>query len=219
MSLAEALAQARVVAVSRQGRYEDPAAIATALRAGGLNAIEFTFTGRNAAEAISAVKAIHPDMLVAAGTVLDKPMFDAALEAGADCAFSPALDPELIRAVGPDLLIPGALTPSEVSHARRLGCRVVKIFPARLGGPAYIAELRSVFPEMAYVPSGGLTEANCTAYLEAGAVAACLGASLLGAMGKPASPETVRRQARAVLERLEALPPRAAASGTERPER
>lgn len=205
MNPTDALGRARIVAVARQGFYEDPVAIASALRAGGLHALEFTFTGRNAAEAIGAVKETYPDMLVAAGTVLDQAMFEAALAAGADFAFSPALDPELIRAVGPDLLIPGAFTPSEVGHARRLGCRVVKIFPARLGGSAYIGDLRSVFPDVAFVPSGGLTEANCGTYLEAGAVAACVGSSLLGGIGRPASAETIRRRAAAAVEGLAAL--------------
>ena len=72
----------------------------------------------------------------------------------------------------------GALTPSEVMAATRLGAHVVKIFPGSLGGPAYLKALRGPFPDVAFMPTGGVTADNLSAWLAAGAIAVGAGSEL-----------------------------------------
>ena len=72
----------------------------------------------------------------------------------------------------------GALTPSEVMAALRLGVDAVKIFPASLGGPAYLKALRGPFPDVAFMPTGGVSVANISDWLAAGAVAVGAGSEL-----------------------------------------
>jgi 2-dehydro-3-deoxyphosphogluconate aldolase / (4S)-4-hydroxy-2-oxoglutarate aldolase len=74
--------------------------------------------------------------------------------------------------------VSGALTPSEVMAALRLGTDAVKIFPASLGGPAYLKALRGPFPDVAFMPTGGVSVANISDWLAAGAVAVGAGSEL-----------------------------------------
>jgi 2-dehydro-3-deoxyphosphogluconate aldolase/(4S)-4-hydroxy-2-oxoglutarate aldolase len=181
MSLAERLRTHRVVAVVRRPEYGDVDALVDALASGGVEAIEFTFTGHDADLAIAATKRRCPGLTVGAGTVEDREQLDRAIAAGADFAVSPVLDPELLAyAQGTITLVPGVLTPTELARAWRLGCGVVKIFPARIGGPDHIRDLLSVRPGVALLPTGGIAPDEVGAYLEAGAVAVGLGTSLLG---------------------------------------
>jgi 2-dehydro-3-deoxyphosphogluconate aldolase/(4S)-4-hydroxy-2-oxoglutarate aldolase len=74
------------------------------------------------------------------------------------------------------LFIPGAATPTEIDRARSLGCEIVKIFPAALlGGPAYIRAVSAVFPDVRFLPTGGVNETNVDEYLALPSVVACAG--------------------------------------------
>ena len=75
----------------------------------------------------------------------------------------------------------GALTPTEVMVARRLGAHVVKIFPASLGGPAYLQSLRGPFPAVPFMPTGGVNAGNIAHWFAAGAVAVGAGSELVSA--------------------------------------
>lgn len=189
MSLAERLRRHGIVAVVRRPEYGDVGPLVDALAAGGIEAIEFTFTGRDADRAIRIAKERRPDLTIGAGTVTDGEQLDRALVAGADFAVSPVLDEELLeRAAGAISLVPGVLTPSELVRARRCGCEVVKVFPAaRVGGPAYIRDLLSVQPGVSLLPTGGIASGEVRDYLEAGAAAVGLGGSLLGGEGATAA--------------------------------
>ena len=92
-----------------------------------------------------------------------------------------ALDPDLLdlaRSARTVTVLSGALTPSEVMTALRLGVHVVKLFPASLGGPAYLKALRGPFPQVSFVPTGGVNAANLADWLAAGAVAVGAGSDL-----------------------------------------
>lgn len=94
---------------------------------------------------------------------------------------TPAVVPDVIE-VGRRRNVPvicGALTPTEVLAATRAGADLVKIFPARLGGPAYIRDLLGPFPQMKFVATGGISAENARAYLDAGAVAVAVGGNLV----------------------------------------
>jgi 2-dehydro-3-deoxyphosphogluconate aldolase/(4S)-4-hydroxy-2-oxoglutarate aldolase len=75
-------------------------------------------------------------------------------------------------------VLSGALTPSEVMTATSLGVHVVKLFPASLGGPAFLEALRAPFPDVAFCPTGGVSADNLAAWLKAGAVAVGAGGDL-----------------------------------------
>ena len=123
----------------------------------------------------------HGDAIyLGAGTVLTAAQAHEAVEAGATFLVSPGTDEAVVAAMrGTGVAaISGALTPSEVMAALRLGVDAVKIFPASLGGPAYLKALRGPFPDVAFMPTGGVSVANISDWLAAGAVAVGAGSEL-----------------------------------------
>ncbi|MGY1643028.1 bifunctional 4-hydroxy-2-oxoglutarate aldolase/2-dehydro-3-deoxy-phosphogluconate aldolase [Geodermatophilus sp. SYSU D00703] len=141
--------------------------LADALVAGGLRVAEVTFRTPAATEAIRRM-AGHPDLVVGAGTVVRAEQVDQAADAGARFVVSPGLSPTVVaraRERGVDVL-PGVVTPSELIAALDLGIDTVKFFPAaQYGGVATLAALASPFPEVRFVPTGGISPANLPDYL------------------------------------------------------
>lgn len=178
----ERLRAAQAVAVVRARDCDEALQIVDALDRGGLRAIELTFTTPGVAEAIAeARRRLDPDTLLGAGTITTPEQVGAAAEAGADFLVSPHLDPPLLqRMLATGLLcIPGALTPSEVAAALRIGAGVVKLFPAAGFGVAYMRALFGPFPGLQVLPTGGIAVADVRSWLDAGAVAVGLGGELL----------------------------------------
>jgi 2-dehydro-3-deoxyphosphogluconate aldolase/(4S)-4-hydroxy-2-oxoglutarate aldolase len=168
----------RVVAVIRGERVADPAGLAKTLASAGIRTVEFTFTIPNALEAIEAASA--SGAIVGAGTVRDERQARDALAAGAQFLVSPACVPEVAHVAreGGVPVFLGALTPTEVDAAVKAGTTAVKLFPAGLGGPRYLRDLRGPFPDVDFVPSGGVTEDNAREFLDAGAIAVYAGSGL-----------------------------------------
>jgi 2-dehydro-3-deoxyphosphogluconate aldolase/(4S)-4-hydroxy-2-oxoglutarate aldolase len=167
----------RVVPVLTAESADDAERACEALLAGGLTSVEITFRTDAAAEAIRRASRID-GLLVGAGTVLSVEQLDAALEAGARFAVSPSTNPVVIEAAqrAGVPFVPGAATPTEIDRARALGCDVVKIFPASaVGGPAFIRAVSPVFPDVRFVPTGGITLENLGEYLALPSVLACGG--------------------------------------------
>jgi 2-dehydro-3-deoxyphosphogluconate aldolase / (4S)-4-hydroxy-2-oxoglutarate aldolase len=174
----DAIRSDRAVAVIRGERVADPAGLAATLVDAGIRAIEFTFTIPAVLAAIEAATAT--DALVGAGTVRDEQQARDALSAGAHFLVSPACVHEVAR-VAQEADVPvflGALTPTEVDAALKVGTTAVKLFPAGIGGPGYLRDLHGPFPDADFIPSGGVTAENAGAFLEAGAVAVYAGSSL-----------------------------------------
>jgi 2-dehydro-3-deoxyphosphogluconate aldolase/(4S)-4-hydroxy-2-oxoglutarate aldolase len=156
----------------------------------GLTVLEVTLRAPGALEALGLLIA-HADrerlpLSVGAGTVLDVATANAAIGLGAQFVFSPVLGVE----VGATCLesgvawFPGCATPTEILTALELGCDAVKLFPAdAIGGPAFLKSVRSVFPELAAIPSGGIGPSpdELTAWFRAGAIAVGMGSSLFPA--------------------------------------
>ncbi len=166
------LGDRRVIVVVRHADDAVAEAIATAAIAGGLRAIEITMTVPSAPALIAKLRATCDDaVLVGAGTVLSAPQLDAVLEAGAEFVVAPGLDRTMLEgcAAADVAFLPGALTPTEVMTARALGLDAIKLFPSDTGGPAHLRALRSVFTDVAFVPTGGVTRANGADWLDAGA--------------------------------------------------
>ena len=151
------------------------------LRDAGLRIFEITMTIPDAPALIREL-ASDPTLLVGAGTVADVVTARACLDAGARFIVAPWVDPALAgpcRHAGATLML-GALTPTEVRAALTAGADVVKVFPASsAGGPAHIRALASVFPGVAFCPTGGIEPGNVAAYLAAGAAFVGMGGALV----------------------------------------
>ncbi len=152
-----------------------------ALVAGGVLGIEITYTTPNAPEVVNQLHNKYGDeILLGMGTLTTPEDAKEAKAAGAQFIVSPHCEDELAQAMvatGLGVMI-GALTPSEVVKAYRLGSDVVKIFPGSLGGPSYIKALRGPFPDIPMMPTGGVAADNLVDWFAAGAVAVGAGSQL-----------------------------------------
>ncbi len=168
LDLATTLGAHGVLPVATVARADQAVPLAQALVAGGLPCIEVTFRSAAAVEAIRAIRAGVPDMLVGAGTVLTVAQAHAAIDAGAAFLVSPGLGPDVVdvalrRGVA---MLPGIATATELQAALARDLHLVKVFPAAaLGGPAYLRALEAPFPMMRFVPTGGVTAASLAEYL------------------------------------------------------
>ena len=153
-----------------------------ALVQAGLPCIEITFRAAGAAEAISRARRVD-GLLVGAGTVLTPEQAHAAAEAGAAFAVAPGLNEDIVdccRELGLPF-VPGVATPTEIDRARRLGLRTLKAFPiAALGGVAFLRAVSATYPDIRFIPTGGVSAANLREYLAVPSVLACAGSWLLG---------------------------------------
>ena len=134
-------------------------------------------------DALAAIRRAASDgLFLGAGTVLSAEQVRSCADAGARFVVSPGTRPDVVRsALDAGLTpIPGAFTPTEILAALSLGVEEVKIFPASLGGPAYITTLRGPFSSTGFVPTGGIGLDEIGAYLRAGADRVGLGGALVG---------------------------------------
>ena len=180
-ALIQRLRTARVVPVVRTRSVAHAETAAEWLRGAGIRIFEITMTIPGAVALIGRL-AKDPDLLIGAGTVPDAATVRACLDAGARFVVAPWVDAGLsqpCRQAGAALML-GALTPTEVRAALAAGAEVVKIFPASsAGGPSHIKALASVFPGVAFCPTGGVEAANVAAYLSAGAAFVGMGGALV----------------------------------------
>ncbi|MGI9272738.1 MAG: bifunctional 4-hydroxy-2-oxoglutarate aldolase/2-dehydro-3-deoxy-phosphogluconate aldolase [Woeseiaceae bacterium] len=155
--------------------------VAKALVAGGLPIIEITMRTAAAPAAIAAIAAEVADAHVGAGTVLSDEHARTIVAAGAKFIVSPGLHDGVV-AVANELgvpIYPGVATATDVQSAWNLGLRTLKFFPAGLaGGTGMIKALASVFRDVDFMPTGGVSPKNLREYLEVPAVAACGGSWL-----------------------------------------
>ena len=155
--------------------------VSEALVEGGVLGIEITFTTPDAPKVIRDLDEEYGDLiLLGAGTVTTQEQVEQAAEAGATFLVSPGCDPNLLPAMlGTGLLVlPGTLTPSEVMLARGLGAQAVKLFPGSSGGPSYLKALRGPFPDVPFVPTGGVSLENIADWFAAGTLAVGAGGAL-----------------------------------------
>ena len=191
---------ARVVPVVRTATTRHAATAVQWLRDAGLRIFEITMTVPDAPTLIREL-AGDPELLVGAGTVPDRATAEACLAAGARFIVAPWVDATLSPPCrdAEAVLMLGALTPTEVRAALAAGADVVKVFPAAsAGGPGHIRALRSVFPDVAFCPTGGVEPGNVAAYLAAGATFVGIGGALVDekriAAGDRAAIEAAARQ-------------------------
>ena len=171
-----------IIAIVRLSSWQSLLPVAEALAEGGVRYVEFTMTTPRALDVLAqATESLGEQVVLGAGTVLDPETARAAILAGARFIVTPTLNPEVIalaRRYGA-LVIPGALTPTEILNAWQLGADLVKVFPVDTLGPGYIKALRGPLPQVGLVPTGGVGMANAADYVRVGAAALGIGASLV----------------------------------------
>jgi 2-dehydro-3-deoxyphosphogluconate aldolase/(4S)-4-hydroxy-2-oxoglutarate aldolase len=182
MSVIEQILSKKIIAVVRLDDYTRAVDVARALVAGGITVLEFTLTGQGAIEAVSATRKTMGDAVcVGVGTVLKAEDAEAAINAGAQFAVTPAVLRQVIATCVKRqiLVLGGGFTPTELLEAYEAGAELVKVFPARLGGPKFIKDVLAPLPFLKLVPTGGVSTENARDYLSAGAVAVGIGGNLV----------------------------------------
>lgn len=171
-----------IIAIIRADSSEQLVEAAAALLEGGVPAMEVTMTTPNALEVISTVtRKFGNEILMGVGSVIDPKTVYAAVAAGAEFIVTPVTKPQVIAAAN-DLEKPiasGAFTPTECLLAHESGADFVKLFPADVGGPAYIKSILAPLPMLRIVPTGGVTPETAAAFLKAGSTALGAGSSLV----------------------------------------
>ncbi|MEX1230912.1 MAG: bifunctional 4-hydroxy-2-oxoglutarate aldolase/2-dehydro-3-deoxy-phosphogluconate aldolase [Planctomycetaceae bacterium] len=172
------------VAIIRAPSGEQLVNVARALYDGGIDVIEVTFTVPGVLDILSAVrKDLGDKILLGAGTVLDTESARAALLAGAEFIVSPTVNVDVIKLCKrySKMILPGAFTPTEVLTAWEAGADIVKVFPADVGGPAYLKAIHGPLPHVRLLPTGGVNLETVKSFIKSGACAVGLGSSLVEA--------------------------------------
>ena len=183
----ERICEHKIVAIARRVPPDKIVPTAEALHEGGIRLMEITFDQadpeclRLTPRMIGTLVARFPDMSIGAGTVMTREQARAAADAGAHFALAPNIDPDVIdEALKCSMAaIPGALTPTEVAYAWKLGAAMVKLFPAGDFGVGYLKALRGPLPHIPLMAVGGLDLKNLADFFKAGAVAAGIGSNIV----------------------------------------
>ncbi|MGL1635391.1 bifunctional 4-hydroxy-2-oxoglutarate aldolase/2-dehydro-3-deoxy-phosphogluconate aldolase [Vibrio parahaemolyticus] len=177
-SIKEQLKALKVIPVIAIDKAEDIIPLGKKLTENGLPAAEITFRSAAAAEAIRLLRETQPDMLIGAGTVLNREQAIAAKEAGATFIVSPGFNPNTVKAcqeIGIDI-VPGVNNPSTVEAALEMGLTTLKFFPAEAsGGINMVKSLLAPYTDIELMPTGGINPANIKDYLAIPRVLACGG--------------------------------------------
>jgi 2-dehydro-3-deoxyphosphogluconate aldolase/(4S)-4-hydroxy-2-oxoglutarate aldolase len=171
------------VPIIRTDNSEAAVRVAGAIRDGGAPLLEITMTVPGALNSIQEIVDTFGDsVLVGAGTILDCETARMAILAGADFIVAPTLAAATIRLCHrySKIVMPGALTPTEILQAWELGADFVKVFPAdALGGPAYIKAVKAPLPQVDLIPTGGVDIDTAVDFIRAGAAAVGVGSALI----------------------------------------
>ena len=158
-----------------------------ALYEGGVRIVEYTNRGREALRNFESMKRVSlnsmPGMMLALGTVMDAATAESAISTGADFIISPGFVEELQEYTSRNniLWIPGCMTPTDIIRARSARIKMVKLFPGNLLGPGFMNAIRDLFPDMVFMPTGGVTaqKENLSEWFSAGVSAVGMGSTLI----------------------------------------
>lgn len=178
MEVYKQILDARIVAVIRGKDADEAVAVAEAAVAGGLTAIELTYTTPNVSQVFD--KLADSKALIGAGTVLDAETARHALLHGAEFIVSPNFNPEIAKVCNRYNVpyLPGCMTIKEMVEATEWGCDILKLFPANGFEPSFIGSVNGPLPKVRIMPTGGINIKNMNAWLAAGAVAVGIGSDL-----------------------------------------
>lgn len=200
----ETIRREKLVPVIRAGETGEARKAVEILAECGIRVFEITLTVPGAIDLIGELNEKDSDVLIGAGTVTNKTQAAECLKAGAEFIVSPAFDLETVsfcREAGVAVM-PGAITPTEVLAAHKAGADCVKIFPCdAMGGAKYLKTLKTLFPNIEMMPTGGVNAETIADFFRAGAFAVGAGADLVDLKAlKNREFEKIAAQARDYLE-------------------
>lgn len=180
------LLQAKLLPLYYHDNEETSIDILNALYAGGIRIVEYTDRGKNAFHNFKVLKKIAqkkmPDLLLGIGTIKNKEQAKHFIKAGADFVVCPSVDANVGKMVidAGLLWIPGCMTATEITIAEKAGATLVKIFPGNILGPTYIRSIKDIFPDLKFIPTGGVEaeETNLREWFKAGVSAVGIGSKL-----------------------------------------
>ncbi len=178
----EKIKRSGILPVIRADSADEAKRLIEAIARGGITTIEITMTVPDAVDLIADLSKSDADILIGAGTVLDAKTAERCIEAGAKFIISPALDLETIAVCNEReiVVMPGALTPTEIVAAWNAGADFVKVFPASaMGSASYLKSLKAPLPHIKLIPTGGVTLETAADFFRAGAEAVGVGADLV----------------------------------------
>ncbi len=153
----------------------------------GVRTVEYTNRGeaalKNFREMKKVCKSELPGMYLGVGTIKNAESAEAFIEAGADYIISPGLVKDVAKVADKHnmLWVPGCMTPTEIIKAEKLGAKLVKLFPGNLLGPSFLQSIKELFPELLFMPTGGvdLDKENIEGWFKAGVCAVGMGSKLI----------------------------------------
>lgn len=179
LSVKERLAACKLIAVVRAGSEAEGIEIIERLKKKGVRAIEVTYTTPNAERIIASFQH-EQDLIVGAGTITTLQQAQSAIGAGSQFIVSPGYLPVIGEHLSfhDTLYVPGVLTPSEIMQAKTAGYCLLKLFPSGSFGLSYMKNLQGPFPDIEFIPTGGIHPTDVPNWLKAGAVAVGIGSQL-----------------------------------------
>ncbi|MGX5715434.1 bifunctional 4-hydroxy-2-oxoglutarate aldolase/2-dehydro-3-deoxy-phosphogluconate aldolase [Arthrobacter sp. MAHUQ-56] len=203
----ETIIRTGALLIARLDSADEAYRVSEAAIAGGIRAVEVPLTVPGALGVIERLADKYGDqgIVVGAGTVLDAEAAYAAISAGARLLVSPQLNPKMIATANRYQAVSasGALTPTEVLNTLEAGADIVKLFPAELGGPAYVKTLLAPLPQAPVMPSGGVSPANVRDWFAAGVTAVGVGSFVTKAARQDGDYGKVAEAARTFLAAIE----------------
>ena len=158
----------KIIPVVTLNSVEERTTVLDALKANNINCAEICFRTECANEAIMLAVKEYPDMMIGAGTVINKSQAIKAIKSGAKFIVSPGLSTEVFKVCMKYNIpyYPGCVAPAEIMKAIDLGLNVVKFFPANVyGGLKAMKALSAPFPNIKFIPTGGIDSSNIDEYL------------------------------------------------------
>jgi 2-dehydro-3-deoxyphosphogluconate aldolase/(4S)-4-hydroxy-2-oxoglutarate aldolase len=171
-----------IIPAIRVSTAEDARFAAEAVSRAGIPIVEISMTVPGAIDVISQLAAHAKDMIVGAGSVIDAEAAERCLAAGANFLTSDGLDVKVVELAvkANTVVLPGALTPTEVIAAWKAGADFVKVVPcAQVGGDSYIRALKAMLPHVALIAAGGVNQQTAVNFILAGASALGVGTELI----------------------------------------
>ncbi|MGL5382524.1 MAG: bifunctional 4-hydroxy-2-oxoglutarate aldolase/2-dehydro-3-deoxy-phosphogluconate aldolase [Culicoidibacterales bacterium] len=197
------LQKSGLIAVVRASNHDEALTSMAALIEGGISALELTYTIPDVCELITKAKEMYPQADIGVGSVLNRQMAIDAIAAGATYVVSPGFADEIDQACKENevLYIPGCMTIAEMMHALACGNEMIKLFPGEVFGPKYVKAIKAPIPQLAIMPTGGVTLENMSEWFEMGVSCVGIGSALF----VDKNPEAITKVAQKYRQRYEEI--------------
>jgi 2-dehydro-3-deoxyphosphogluconate aldolase / (4S)-4-hydroxy-2-oxoglutarate aldolase len=170
--------------------YKDPEVSLEVLKAlyrAGIRTVEYTNRGEAALQNFKKMRELCDtelkDMYLGIGTIKNGKMAQTFIDAGADFIICPGLVEDVAKVADENnlLWVPGCMTPTEIIRAETLGAKMIKLFPGNILGPEFMSAIKTLFPDLLFMPTGGvdLDKENISRWLKAGVCAVGMGSKLV----------------------------------------